>query len=285
MAMNTWYCNTISPESTVGLCHGVQGTSNELRRWIGAMDDKEFSFMAAGINHMAWFLKVLYRDPERDPERKGPWQDAYPIIWKHFGEEPEMTTEEKIRINMFKATGYYMTESSGHLAEYLPYYLKRKDLVEKFRSDHNMGFEHLEQGCYYNSCSEKADQLDDEFEKKFQSETLPMKKKPSEEYGSHIINAIETNTPFRFNGNVRNSGQGLITNLPRDCCVEVPIFADSMGLHPQGGIQLPPICQGLCMSNIMLQQAAVMGALTLDKNLIYHAVMLDPNTASVCFSR
>lgn len=282
MAMNTWYCNSILPDSTIGLCHGVQGTSKQLKMYVGAFGPKEFSFMCAGINHMAWFLKLWYRDPEEDPELKGPWKNAYPIIWKHFQEEPEMTNDEKIRIDMMKATGYYMTESSGHLAEYLPYYLKRKDLIEKYKGPKNSGFATLEQSHYLESNKIAADKMEDNFERSFKSEKLIMKKEISDEYCSNIINALETGTPFVFNGNVINKNQGLITNLPNGCCVEVPILADFQGLHPQGGIELPPICQGLCMSNIMVQQAAVKGALTLNKELIYHAALLDPNTASVC---
>ena len=93
---------------------------------------------------------------------------------------------------------------------------------------------------------------------------------------------METDIPFRFNGNVMNKNGSLITNLPKECCVEVPAFADYQGLHPQGGIVLPTICQALCTSNVMVQKAAVEGQLNLDKEKIYHAVLLDPNTASVC---
>jgi alpha-galactosidase len=282
MAMNTWYCNIKLPDSTIGLCHGVQGTSKELKMYVGAFSPKEFSFMCAGINHMAWFLRVWYRNPDEDPELKGPWKNAYPIIWEHVRDEPKMTESEKVRFDMMKATGYYMTESSGHLAEYLPYYLKRKDLIEKYRGPKGTGFATLEQSHYLESNKVRADKLDDEFERSFKSEKLIMKKEISDEYCSNIINALETGTLFTFNGNVMNKGQGLITNLPNGCCVEVPIVADSQGLHPQGGIELPPVCQALCMSNIMVQQAAVKGALTLNKELIYHAVLLDPNTASKC---
>jgi len=111
---------------------------------------------------------------------------------------------------------------------------------------------------------------------------LPYKKAPTGEYAPFIINAMETNIPFRFNGNVINKESSLITNLPKGCCVEVPVFADSHGLHPQGGIILPTICQALCTSNIMVQKAAVEGALEMNREKIYHAILLDPNTASVC---
>jgi len=124
--------------------------------------------------------------------------------------------------------------------------------------------------------------MDKIFLKKRRHKKLSYKEKPSGEYASHIINAMETNKPFRFNGNVINKEGGLITNLPKECCVEVPVFADSHGIHPQGGIVLPTICQALCISNIMVQKAAVEGALELDREKIYQAVLLDPNTASVC---
>jgi alpha-galactosidase len=81
---------------------------------------------------------------------------------------------------------------------------------------------------------------------------------------------------------VINKDQSIITNLPEGCCVEVPVYADSHGLHPQGGIKLPTVCQALCISNIMVQKTAVEGALELNKEKIYQAVLLDPNTASVC---
>ncbi len=280
MAMNTWYCNTIVPDSTVGLCHGVQGTSTELRAWVGAMP-QEFSFFCAGINHMAWFLDLRFKDYTKGEDAQ--WEDAYPIIWDHIEEEGEdLLMGDIVRYDMMKATGYFMTESSGHLAEYLPYYLKRQDLIDKYKSSGISGFSTLEQAYYYNSCVKKADEMDDNFEQKLLKEKLPLKRHPSEEYVSNIVNAMETDHPFRFNGNVINKGQGLITNLPRDCCVEVPVFADAHGLHPQGGITLPTVCQALCTSNIVVQKAAVEGALTLDKKKIYHAVLLDPNTASVC---
>ena len=128
----------------------------------------------------------------------------------------------------------------------------------------------------------EADKLEKRLIRRIERKRLKLKKTPTDEYASHIINAIETNKPFRFNGNVINKEGALITNLPKDCCVEVPVFADYHGIHPQGGIKLPTICQALCISNIMVQKAAVEGALELDREKIYHAVLLDPNTASVC---
>lgn len=278
MAMNTWYCNTLYPDSTVGLCHGIQGTAKLLRSFIRAKPE-EFSFLCAGINHMAWFLEVWYKDSNNP---NSTWQDAYPLILKDIRENPDLIKLEKLRFDMMNITGgYFMTESSGHLSEYLPYYRKRTDLLEKFKS--NLHWQsNLEQASDYNQQVMFQREMGQFFQKKLRHKKLPYKEKPSGEYASHIINAMETNKPFRFNGNVMNKEGGLITNLPKECCVEVPVFADSHGIHPQGGIVLPTICQALCISNIMVQKAAVEGALELDREKIYQAVLLDPNTASVC---
>jgi alpha-galactosidase len=282
MAMNTWYCNALWPNSTVGLCHGVQGTSDMLRMWVGAMPH-EFSFFCAGINHMAWFLELRYKD-SADPN--GTWKDAYPIIWEHYKEEPELIGTEKLRFDMMKAFGYFMTESSGHLSEYLPYYRKRQDLLDKFNGVPNdkdsLAHNTLKHGVDQKSFERDSKKYDQKAEEDEKIEITSFKSTPSREYASNIINAMETDKPFVFNGNVMNYNQGLITNLPNGACVEVPITADAFGLHPQGGIQLPPACAALCSSNIWVQMNAVYGALEMNREKIYHAVLLDPNTASVC---
>ncbi|MHA1791605.1 MAG: family 4 glycosyl hydrolase [Promethearchaeota archaeon] len=281
MAMNTWYCNKLSDncgwdkDSTVGLCHGVQGTSNLLRMYVGAAPE-EFSFLCAGINHMAWFLEVWFKDMT---QKDAKWEDAYPIIWEHFKEEPQIMGSEKLRWDMMKATGYFMTESSGHLSEYLPYYRKRKDLLEKYKGS-DKGFDSLEHAVDMKNFERDSKNKEEQVQK--DPPHVHFKKNPSGEYASKIINAIETNNPFRFNGNVINREASFITNLPAGCCVEVPVFADFHGLHPQGGIKLPTVCQALNMSNIMVQKAAVEGALERNKEKIYDAILLDPNTASVC---
>lgn len=278
MAMNTWYCNTLLPDSTIGLCHGVQGTANMLRQAVG-VNWEDFSFLCAGINHMAWFLETWYRK-----DQNSSWEDAYPKIKKELTENPKFNEFIKLRLDMMNACGYFMTESSGHLSEYIPYYRKRKDLLEKYKGISRF-YSDLKHGSYYDLCVLLEGQTEIRYQKRLNKSKLDIKKgenKPSTEYGSHIINAIETNNPFRFNGNVINKKGSLITNLPNGCCVEVPVFADAHGLHPQGGIELPTICQALCLSNIMVQKAAVEGALELNKEKIFHAVMLDPNTASVC---
>jgi alpha-galactosidase len=276
MAMNTWYCNTLLPDSTVGLCHGVQSTADLLRKWA-KLHPENFSFFCAGINHMAWFLEVRYRDP---PNPAGIWKDAYPLIYETLETEPTKGEAEKIRIDMMKATGgYFMTESSRHLSEYVPYYRKLPNFEEKFQGKLT-GV--IGQADDYSMQLMRQGRFERRLEKELKRPKLTVKNKPSDEYGPQIINAMEGNIPFRFNGNIMNREQSLITNLPRDCCVEVPIFADKHGFHPQGGISLPTVCQALCISNVMVQKAAVEGALECNKEKIHQAILLDPNSASVC---
>ncbi len=274
MAMVSWYCNKIIPDSTVGLCHGVFGTAFALRHALG-VEPENFTYLCAGINHMAWFIKLLYRE-----NKSSPWKNAYQLLYRKLEENPTFEEMERLRVDMMRATGFFMTESSGHLSEYLPYYRKRDDLLEKYRG--TMLFANLEHNFNYFFSKRNSESVDKTIARKLKREKLKLKKDHSGEYASYIINAIETNKPFIFNGNVINKQGGLITNLPAECCVEVPVAADSQGLHPQGGIELPTICQALCISNIMVQKAAVEGALTLDREKIYHALLLDPNTASVC---
>jgi len=274
MAMVSWYCNKIIPDSTIGLCHGVFGTAMALRHALG-INSENFTYLCAGINHMAWFIKLLYRE-----NKFSPWKNAYQLINRKLEENPTLEEMERLRVDMMRATGYFMTESSGHLSEYLPYYRKRDDLLEKYRG--TMLFANLEHNFSYFFSKKNSESIDKTIARKLKRKKLKLKKTHSGEYATYIINAIETNKPFIFNGNVINKQGGLITNLPKECCVEVPVAADNLGLHPQGGIELPTICQALCISNIMVQKAAVEGALTLDREKIYHAVLLDPNTASVC---
>ena len=274
MAMVSWYCNKIIPNSTIGLCHGVFGTAMALRHALG-IKSENFTYLCAGINHMAWFLKLLYRE-----NKFSPWKNAYQLLNRKLEENPTFEEMERLRVDMMRATGYFMTESSGHLSEYLPYYRKREDLLDKYRG--TMLFANLEHNFSYFFSKKNSESIDKTIARKLKRKKLKLKKTHSGEYASYIINAIETNKPFMFNGNVLNKQGGLITNLPKECYVEVPVAADSQGLHPQGGIELPTICQALCISNIMVQKAAVEGALTLDREKIYHSVLLDPNTASVC---
>lgn len=280
MAMNTWFCNKIVPDSTVGLCHGVQHTAGLLRRWIGVKPEN-YTFTCVGINHLAWFLQILYKDID-DP--KDEWKNAYPLLYQKYMENHDLIKHERVRWDMMEATGYFTTEESRHLSEYVPYYRKREEILEKYKtSGEKYGM--LTHGFTYEMDRAAAGRVESSLERKIKRNKLNLKDSPSDEDVSHIISAMETNQPFKFHGNVINKEGGLITNLPKDCCVEVPSYADYLGIHPQGAFTLPTVCQALCLSNIMVQKAAVEGVLELDREKIYHAVLLDPNTASVCSTR
>jgi alpha-galactosidase len=249
-----------------------------LRNWA-SVKPEEFSFLCAGINHMAWFLEVWYKNSE-DPNST--WEDAYPLIKKNLKEDPTLGVHDKVRLDLMKAAGgYFMTEETRHTSEYVPYYRKLPNFLETFRSKIS-GM--IEQAADYLTQVKMQGRFERSLLRALKKQKLPYKKLAFlyGEYAPFIINAMETNKPFGFNGNVINKDGSYITNLPKGCCVEVPVFADSNGLHPQGGIVLPTICQALCTSNIMVQKAAVEGVLEMNREKIYHAILLDPNTASVC---
>ena len=273
MAMNTWYCNSLVPNSTIGLCHGVVNTAKEIQEVLN-LKPNNFRYTCAGINHMAWFLEILYKKEQDDSEN---WENAYPLFSKALSDENCLLKNEKIRIDMMKATnGYFMTESSGHLSEYLPYYRKRKDLLEMYSG--NVYLDKLDHAIYYNKLVELSQEEDVDF---IPSNNFSFKSSPSQEDLAPILNALETKESFSFNGNIMNENSRYISNLPDNCCIEVPIMIKD-GFQPKKNITLPSVISGLCISNIIVQQLAVEAALTTDREKIFQAILLDPNSASVC---
>lgn len=265
MAICTWAELKAFPHiQCVGLCHGVQHTTAMLCKWLGVPVD-QVDVLTAGINHMAWFLKF----------RSGN-QDLYPRIWQQLEQEGPIQGEE-YRFEMMKAAGYFMTESSGHLSEYLPYFRKRKDLQDLFGGPGFSG----ETGAYLQMCLSGAERYNEQMTNWADGrETIPFDRSAkSVEYAADIMNAVVTGIPFRFAGNVLN--KGCITNLPQDCCVEVPVFADREGLHAAHVGRLPAYCASLCMSNIAFQELAVKAGLEGDHEAAVQACMLDPLTSAV----
>lgn len=248
----------------VGLCHGTQHTTELLCRWLG-VDSRECEVLAAGINHMAWFLKF---------EHEG--QDLYPRIWERLDREGPVMFEQ-FRFEMMKATGYFMTETSGHLSEYVPYFRRREDLMALFGGPWLAG----ETAGYLKYTLNKAE-YDDQLMSAMASGEMPVpyeEGKKSVEFTADIMNARLTGTPFRFAGNVLN--KSFITNLPFDCCVEVTVFVDRDGFHPTHIGDLPPVCAALCRSNVSVHELAVRAALEGDYEAAYHACLMDPLTAAV----
>ena len=256
MAMLCWAVAEASPIRTVGLCHSVQGTTKELAHDLG-LPAQEIDQLAAGINHVAFFLRF---------EHGG--TDLYPAL-------RELTPPDanRVRYKVLEHLGYFVTESSEHFAEYVPWFIKdgREDLIERF----NVPLDEYPRRCERQIGEWEALRSDLEGGGRLTVER-------SHEYGADIIRACETGEAYRFNGNVPNRhGQGLlIDNLPADCCVEVPCIASANGIEPQPVGMLPRQLAALMQTNINVQGLTVEAALTGRREAVHQAAMLDPHTAA-----
>jgi alpha-galactosidase len=258
MAMNCWALTRATKIRTVGLCHSVQGTAMQLAEDIG-VPYQEINYLCAGINHMAFYLKL---------ERNG--QDLYPLIRKvvQEGRAPDWN---RVRYEMLTRLSYFVTESSEHFAEYTPYFIRRDrpDLIERF----NVPLDEYIRRC-------EAQIAGWEYMREMFESNEPMEVERSKEYGSHIIHSMETGEPSVVYGNLPNDH--LIDNLPQGCIVEVPCLVDKNGLQPTRIGTLPPQLAALMQTNINVQSLTVEAALTGKREHIYHAAMLDPHTAAEC---
>ena len=247
----------------IGLCHGVQTTMDLVSGYLGLPKD-QVDFTCAGINHMAWFLSLT---------DKATGSDLYPRF-KELCEQPEYYVNEKVRCEVMRHFGYFMTESTGHLSEYLPWFRSSARGLETYCDEPAFGGE---TGAYYKFSKLLADKYKDVDYLESESGELG---RQSSEYCSYILEANQTDRPFRLQGNVRNDGY--ITNLPECACVEVPCFVDRHGIHPARVGALPPQCAAANMSNVSVQQLAVEAALSLDPEHVVHAIAMDPLTGAVC---
>jgi alpha-galactosidase len=271
MAANCWGVSAGTGRPFVGLCHSVQGTSEMLAKWAGAPYE-EVNFVCAGINHQSFFLEF----------RQGK-EDIYPKIWEAI-QNPTIYGSEPVRIDMMKYFGFFVTESSGHASEYVPYFRKTAKMIEDelvplFKSPDDHWFDYSRTGGYLRHCQKAAQSIEAEY-KELMEGTQTLDNQRSHEYGSAIIEAMETNRPAKVNGNVPNFG--LITNLPEGCTVEVPCLVDASGIQPTVIGDLPPQLAALNRTAINVQELIVEAALSNNKDAVYHAVMLDPLTAAVC---
>lgn len=250
----------------IGLCHGVQTTLDLISRYVDVPKDR-VDFLCAGINHMAWFLKLTDKETG---------EDLYPRLRANF-EKPEYYASEKVRGEVLRHFGYFMTESTGHLSEYVPWFRSSQRALELYCDEPAFGGE---SGAYY-----KFGRM---LEQKYahvnylDTESIELGER-SVEYCSYILEAHETDRVFRLNGNVRNDGY--IDNLPAGCCVEVPVYVDRQGLHPARVGSLPPQCAALNQSNVTVQLLAVEAGLTADPEHIVHAIAMDPLTSTRCTLR
>ncbi len=247
----------------VGLCHGVQTTLDLISGYVDVPKD-QIDFWCAGINHMAWFLSL------RD-KRDG--RDLNPILRENI-EKPEYYANEKVRGEVMRHFGYFMTESTGHLSEYLPWFRSSERALETYCDEPAFGGE---SGAYYNYVKMLEEKYKDVDYLELES---PEIEERSVEFCSYILEAHETDQIFRLNGNVRNDGY--ITNLPEGCCVEVPVFVDGQGLHPARVGDLPPQCAAANRSNVTVQELAVRAALEGEPEYAMHAMAMDPLTSACC---
>jgi alpha-galactosidase len=256
MAMLCWAVDAASPIRTVGLCHSVQHTASELAADLG-VPASELDHHVAGINHLAFFLRL-----ERDGE------DLYPAL-----REVDPPDWNRVRYKVLEHFGHFVTESSEHFAEYVPWFIKdgREDLIEAF----NVPLDEYPRRCERQIARWAA--LRDELEG---GGSLGVER--SAEYGADIIRACETGEPYLFHGNVPNRWEDglLIDNLPADCCVEVPCVAAEAGIEPQAVGALPRQLAALMQTNVNVQGLTVEAALTGRRDAVYQAAMLDPHTAA-----
>ncbi|MBN1248303.1 MAG: alpha-glucosidase/alpha-galactosidase [Anaerolineae bacterium] len=260
MAMNCWSVFRATDINTVGLCHSVQGTAEQLARDIG-VPIEEINYLSAGINHMAFYLRF-----ERKTEDG--YEDLYPLI-RQVVTEDRVPDWNRVRYDILTRLGYFVTESSEHFAEYTPWFIKRDrpDLIEKY----NVPLDEYPRRCEAQIAG--WEQMRQELE---QGAGIEVRR--SKEYGSLIIHSMETGTPRVVYGSVTNNG--IIDNLPQGCAVEVPVLVDKNGLQPTKIGTLPPQLAAVMRTNINVQELAVEAALTRKREHIYHAAMLDPHTGA-----
>lgn len=264
MAMLCRTMQEASRANVTGLCHSVQGTAEMLARWIGA-DMRDVTYLCAGINHQAHYL-----------EFKVGGEDAYPRIRKAMG-NPDIYNEEQVRNEMFLALDYYVTESSGHNSEYVAWFRKREDLIEKYCTK-GTGWNPGQYAYILNEYLDREHTWQDSIREWLAQEDVSLER--GNEYASSIFNAVfGDGTIFEFNGNVRNFG--LIDNLPKGCCVEVPVEASHAGLRPIHVGPLPPQLAILNNTSARCEELAVEGFFEKSRRKIYHAIAFDPLTSSV----
>jgi alpha-galactosidase len=291
MAILCWAACQASKINTIGLCHSVQGTAMQLARDL-ELPIGEINYLSAGINHMAFYLRFERKLPG------GPVEDLYPRL-RQVIESGQVPAWNRVRYEMFSRLGYFVTESSEHFSEYVPWFIKRDrpDLIEKFNIPLDEYIHRCEiqiQGWKFMQQVMTAPEPPTEIELRnsLENSGLPLsvieqfmeelrkldKFTPSHEYGAGIIHSLETGQARVVYGNVPN--RGLIENLPPDCIVEVPCLADKNGLQPTRIGSLPPQLAALIQTNVNVQRLTVEAALTGRREHIYHAAMLDPHTAA-----
>ncbi|MCL2248800.1 MAG: alpha-glucosidase/alpha-galactosidase [Oscillospiraceae bacterium] len=265
MGMLCGYLQRMGHSNVTGLCHSVQGTAHMLARWIGAKND-EISYTCAGINHTAFYLDFKWNN-----------KDAYPLILDKVKNDKEVSNEEQVRNEMYLQLGYYPTESSGHNSEYLPWFRKRADLIEKYCT-HGTGWNPGHHAYILNEYLAAEESWESRFKEFLEEDEVDLS--GGEEYASNIFNALfGDGTPFVFNGNHLN--HGIITNMQPNACVETPVLASKEGLQPIHVGHLPDNLAILVDLSARIEEMAVNAAIEGDPWKVFQANLFDPLTSAV----
>ena len=265
-AMVTWACNKYGKVPTYGLCHGVQHGHEQIAKALGRKKE-DVDIICAGLNHQTWYVSVKTDGVERTGE-------LYELM-----KQAEFAKDENVRLDVMRNFGYYSTESNGHLSEYLMWYRKRPEEMEKWIN--YSSWIQGETAGYLRVCRESRNWFETDFPnwlKEPARQFVPEKR--STEHGSYIIEGLETGRVYRGCFNVMN--EGAITNLPAECVVEVPCYVDYNGISVPKVGDLPLGCAAICSASVWVQKLAVEAAVHGDISLLYQAAMMDPLTGAVC---
>jgi alpha-galactosidase len=256
MAMVCWAVTRATSIQTVGLCHSVQGTAWQLARYM-AIPPEALVYRAAGINHMDFYLKLEYRG-----------RDAYPRLRRAM-QNPEIWKRDPVRFEALNRLGYFVSESSEHFSEYVPWFIRRDrpDLVERYD---------IPIDEYIRRCIEQDKHWQRTKREMFSDR--PLKVYRSHEYCGYILHAHQTGEPFVIYGNVPN--HGLIANLPQGCCVEVPCLVDRNGIQPCVVGNLPPQLAGVIRNTVNVHELTIEGFFNRRRDHIYQAALLDPHASA-----
>ena len=282
-AMNTWAANEFGGVPTIGLCHGVMGGHGQIAAVIellvnkgkqpGARDyrevtPKDVDIICAGINHQTWYIQAIYDGED--------WTDR---LLEGFERHPVFRETEKVRIDVLRRFGYYSTESNGHLSEYLPWYRKRPKDIRKWVD--LSSWINGETGGYLRVCTEDHTWFRTDFPNWLKAADEPIgPENRSQEHGSYIVEALETGRVYRGHFNVVNDG--VISNLPDDCIVEVPGYVDRNGVNIPTVGELPMACAATLSASVNVQRMSVYAAIDGDVELLKQAVLHDPLTGAIC---
>ncbi|MFP4520691.1 MAG: alpha-glucosidase/alpha-galactosidase [Fibrobacterota bacterium] len=246
----------------IGLCHSVQGTAELITELVGIPFD-ELDYECGGVNHIAWYTKLQWKN-----------RDLYPAILEAM-KDPEKFKRDPVRLEMVKQFGYYVTESSGHFSEYVPYFRKRKDLINK-----HCGKEYHGASGFYSKNWPSWRKKTDKERRAMAAGKKEIPTKRSYEYAADIIEAHALNIPKTVYASVLN--KGLITNLPQKGVVEVKTLIDRNGYSPTYFGELPEHTASICRANMAVYELCAQGILDRDREAVIHAMMVDPLSAAVC---